>query len=70
MANCSSCGAEINWATTEDNQRIPLDTKAENRFVHIGSMAEGRVRLMTGYTTHFVTCPFAARHRKRGKSNV
>lgn len=68
MANCRSCGAEIIWAKTLSGKAMPLDAEP---------VLGGRIRLEDGiayphsscrephYNTHFVTCKFAAQHRRK-----
>jgi len=72
-ARCSSCQAEIFWTRTQSGARIPMnyDPDPAGRFVVEGDGA--RVRMLRldetttarRWTSHFATCPHAARHRKR-----
>lgn len=65
MLRCRSCGAEIRWAKSEQGKAMPLDAEPEKRIVL--DEVEGRDpigRVVTVYTSHFVTCPNAAQHRK------
>jgi hypothetical protein len=78
MAKCRSCGAPIRWATTEaSGARIPLDVEpqaAPNIVVAPNVLGEPIARVVTpgaGETTsHFVTCPAAADHRRAIERNV
>lgn len=69
-ATCRSCGAEILWAVTEKGRRIPLDAKAEKRFVSAPCDANApdadqvHVRVEDTYVSHFATCPQADQHRR------
>ncbi len=64
MARCKSCGAEIIWATTSNGKKVPLDVKAEKRYVLYGRSGE-TAKLVNTYVTHFVTCPDAKVFRKK-----
>jgi hypothetical protein len=70
---CRSCGAPIRWAVTRaTGARIPLNPEP----VPGGNIvveASGFVRVLgrgeeappgARFVSHFVTCPFAAAHRK------
>lgn len=78
-ARCSSCGAAILWTTTLDGRRMPVDLRPssqgtvaieqeeandgpfwESQVIRAGER-EGRVLR----TSHFATCPDAARHRRK-----
>lgn len=70
-AACRSCGASIVWAITAAGKRMPVDaapSPAGNlvlegdavRVVPSADMFDKRPR----HTSHFVTCPQAAQHRK------
>lgn len=61
MNKCKSCGAPIVWAKSETGKAMPLDAKPEKRIV-LDSLGVGRV--LDAFTSHFVTCPNAAQHRK------
>ncbi len=67
-ALCGSCKANILWAVTPQDKRIPLDAKPEKRFVitrpedNPGRL--GGALMVDAYLTHFATCPNAAAHRK------
>lgn len=82
MATCRSCGKPIVWATTVHGKAMPVDAAptengnvvltpspvgptAEIASAELRATAEGiGVPL---YTSHFATCRFADRHRKRGR---
>ncbi len=75
MAKCRSCGATIWWVKTTRGKAMPIDPV---------ETTEGNINLCEGvahvlgpieqepgkayYTSHFATCPHAARHRKGGAS--
>lgn len=59
MAKCKGCGAEILWATNENDKKIPLDARA---IVYRTTTVEGEVLAVPDkecYVTHFATCPKA-----------
>lgn len=60
MAECKSCKAQIIWAETDKGKKIPLDVKAEKRFIIKGCVA----LIVDTYTSHFATCPDADKFRK------
>jgi len=66
MPRCRSCGAEIEWATTTNGTRIPVDP---------GPAADGNLVVKQGIAwivgpgkgdriSHFATCPSAGQHRR------
>ena len=73
---CGSCGASIIWATSDKGHAMPLDPEpAEDGNVAVTEALEGRyfrvlrdgekpaddeVRMFS----HFMSCPFADRHRR------
>ena len=59
-ATCSSCDAPIYWVTLESGKRMPLD---RGRQVRVGFVSGRGFVAMGSYTSHFATCPNAARHR-------
>jgi hypothetical protein len=69
-AKCSSCGAEIIWAISDNGNRMPLDAKVEKRFtLTFGDSSDPEwnppvAHLANTYISHFATCPNAAQHRK------
>jgi hypothetical protein len=71
---CRSCAAPILWAITEKGRRIPLDPEptgggnisTEERIDgHLNAHVMPSVPGVPGYVSHFVTCEFAGRHRRR-----
>lgn len=60
---CKGCGAAILWANTVIGRRIPLDEKAERRFVESVDVP-GVVVQRDVYTPHHMTCPNANDFRK------
>jgi hypothetical protein len=63
---CRSCDASIIWVETIAGKRMPLDPPW--RPIQTGMHVKGRaiVEINTAVTTtHFATCPYADRHRKR-----
>jgi hypothetical protein len=67
-ARCSSCGAAIVWAFMSSGKRMPLDAKPQKLITLIPNpavLADAPVgHVVDCYTSHFVTCPNAAQHRK------
>lgn len=79
--NCRSCTAPIMWALTEKGHRMPLDPEPTDEGNIVLAHREGLVPLATvfsnasaaregapnadRYTSHFVTCPHAASHRRK-----
>jgi hypothetical protein len=65
MSACRSCGAPIFFAKTTTGGTMPLDEQPENRVVLDASAGEPPVaRVVRTYTSHFATCPDAARFRR------
>lgn len=80
MGACKSCGEHIIFAKTANGKTMPLDDmpNATKGNVHIvqdgpkilatvlGKVAaeQARARGEQLYLAHFVTCPFAQRHRR------
>lgn len=72
MTTCRSCGAPIIWAITESGKRIPIDAgptaegniELKGERAHVLARDEVRWPDTRYYTSHFVTCPHAAQHRK------
>lgn len=75
-ADCRSCGAPMRWVETSAGRRMPLDpdpSSAGNVVIE----ADGKARVLppveaaryTGekFTSHFATCPDAARFRNGGR---
>ena len=62
VTTCTTCGAEIFFVKTKAGKTVPLNAKAERRYVED---ADGVWHLLKTYVTHFVTCPQADKHRKR-----
>lgn len=77
MAECSSCGAPINWAKTIKGRPIPLDPdpvpqgnviiSEEGTALVYNTAAAIAPRYADApkYVSHFATCPNADEHRKR-----
>jgi hypothetical protein len=63
---CSTCQAEIFWAVTENDKRMPVDAKPQKRLVleHRGSELPPLARVVDTFVSHFATCAQAAQHRK------
>lgn len=73
MMNCSSCNAPIRWERTVRGKPIPLDPEPVPD-AHLFIREDGLVADDRAYpapdeglrfTTHFATCPFASKHRKK-----
>ena len=71
ISRCRSCKAEIIWVETIGGSKVPLDAKAEKRYVDevLGPAGQtgGKVVLVDTYLSHFVTCPQADEWRKKRK---
>lgn len=65
IAHCRSCGAEIVFMKTSKERRIPVD-KSSVPPEDLKRIEEGRLLDFNKsvHTSHFVTCPSAAKHRK------
>lgn len=66
-ARCKSCGASITWAKTRGGRKIPLDAKPAKRAVlSVDTITSDEliVDIVDAYTTHFETCPDAAKFRR------
>lgn len=62
---CRSCEAEIKWITMASGKAMPVDVPGEKRvvvFMGVDGVEAGRV--VDTYTSHFVTCPDADKHRR------
>ena len=78
MSRCKSCGAEILWIKMKSGKAMPVNPE-RYRFCKVGETTETFVNelgetvkgvppvIMTGYISHFATCPNADKHRKRMK---
>lgn len=72
MAACRSCQASVFWRRNiATGKAIPIDRQpsAEGNVVLVGEdqcrfLKKGEDAQVTTYTSHFATCPEAARHRK------
>lgn len=62
--SCRSCGAPILWIVMVSGKRMPLDAKPEKRIVMDGDEPVQRGAVEDCYTSHFATCPDAAKHRR------
>jgi hypothetical protein len=75
MSSCSSCGARVEWVTTDAGKKMPLDLEpsaAGNVVVRgdgvartlgpleLAMLPTGTVRRVS----HFATCPNAEQHRR------
>lgn len=76
-----TCGAAVIWATTDKGGRMPVDPEPLATGGNVDLRDIGRdeplavvlsVSKQFGrywlHTSHFATCPHAARHRRRGRS--
>ena len=74
-STCRSCGARIIWAE-HGGERIPLNaTRVRLYEIHeppgraiARTMVDEGARPLLGYVSHFVSCPNASQHSKRGRS--
>jgi hypothetical protein len=71
LQRCRSCGAAIIWARTAKGKAIPVDRDATSRGNIVLSTQDHQVLAKVvapgpgQRQAHFVTCPAAARWRKR-----
>lgn len=81
MAKCKSCGAEIIWIKMRSGKSAPCNPEPIHyrKFVHDvnnmivlvtpdGDVTPGEVcedSDLFGYISHFATCPYANKYRKR-----
>jgi hypothetical protein len=63
IKTCRSCDAKIVWGRTANNRKVPLNYPPERRFVFVPG--SDRVTFLDSYTSHFASCPYAAKHRKK-----
>ncbi len=64
-SECKSCGAEIVWVKVDD-KNIPLDTRELKVWVRGAKVW----KLVTGFETHFSTCPNSDQHRGTAKDST
>lgn len=79
MSSCSSCEAEITWALTKNDKRIPLDAapvadgnliidheRATERGMTpvVHYLRKGEETTKDRYVSHFATCPNAEKFRR------
>jgi hypothetical protein len=80
MPKCKSCGTNIRWVETKIGKAMPVDGTIINvvpgpgstiivtaeghivRGIQVGDAHEGGY--LTGYTSHFATCPQAEKWRR------
>lgn len=60
MAQCKSCGAEIEWLKTKSGKSLPVDKKPV--------WVQGSAGPFECFRTHFETCPNADQHRNQTPS--
>jgi len=79
LARCGSCRAEIRWVTTQNHAHMPIDPDPtpDGNVIPIpqGEDVEPLARVLRKdeepppgtkrFTTHWETCPTAAKHRRR-----
>lgn len=78
MAECRSCGAQIIWIKTKAGKAMPCDADKVNYtavekgtsviVTPTGDVVRGEVSEngdKSGYISHFATCPFANKHRRK-----
>jgi hypothetical protein len=58
--NCRSCGAKIAFIRTPRGKSHPVDATPRKVWIQVGD----EWRLVSGYESHFATCPRADEHRK------
>lgn len=70
MATCRSCEAPIFWARTAKGKAMPVNTKPDPNGKLVVRNEECRWAKPTDpaglrYTSHYATCTYPDRHRKR-----
>jgi hypothetical protein len=79
MTNCKSCGAPVEWVTTELGKKMPIDPEPveyggfalEQRAVGQVAVSIASIIKRAGqyngqrYASHFQTCPSAELHRRK-----
>lgn len=81
IGKCSSCGARIRWTQTKNGKWMPLDMhpvpireniESKDTFITSAGLVIRADRVESqeeahifGFVSHFVTCPNAAKHRRR-----
>lgn len=81
MGTCTSCGARIRWTRTKNGKWMPLDphpipirenieskdtfVTASGLVIHADKAESLEEAHVFGFVSHFVTCPNAAKHRRR-----
>jgi hypothetical protein len=61
--SCRSCGAPVLWVTMVSGKKMPLD-QVPKKLVVLGPLPEQQGQVVDCYTSHFATCPNAAKHRQ------
>lgn len=61
MATCRTCGATIDFIHTIKGKLMPVDMERLTVVTEKGEVVNGR-------KPHWVTCPHADSHRKKGQS--
>lgn len=70
---CASCGARIIWAKMESGKAIPLNyVRVQTYYRRSGDtwapiLEEDTDKPALRHISHFVSCPNAAQHSKRGQ---
>lgn len=74
ISKCRSCGAPIIWAMTGRGKTMPVDARPDPKGNVAVVIDGGTIRAIVGATpgstgrrhlSHFVTCPDAAKHRRK-----
>jgi hypothetical protein len=73
LANCRSCNRSIIWTETEKGKKMPVDAEPVlNGNIDLWTSGDKVTAAYTAmdastkrYISHFVTCKFAAQHRKK-----
>ncbi len=63
MTTCSTCGADIFFVKMDTGGTMPCNPDGRKNIV---KLPDGTGKVMTGYTSHFATCPQADEHRGTG----
>lgn len=69
---CRGCGKKIGWVRMLSGKRMPVDLEPVQKVVVIYHDPQGVLpsmgKTVSGYTSHFATCPQADKFRKGGES--
>ena len=81
MSKCRSCGAQIIWIRMASGKKMPVDAEPVTYWARMGGtekivtpngevvscelQGEDKDATGIGYKSHFSTCPYADKHRRK-----